>query len=313
MYRIFLSRGGIGKDICSTVPIRNLKKKYPEDKIITVSGHPEVYKFNPNVEMSFGLNPVPNFHEMFKGAIWHVLEPYYHPDYVSGKKHMSQCWCEQLGIPFDNPIPDIILSAKEDAEGLRFVQQRTDKMLLVQLEGGGVQQQQKQGCPSGGEHTCPTHGKEAPKPVQPMKQFVRNLPRQIAKNVITEMAKTYKVVSLGLPHQKMTQDFFNGPIRQAFAIIKYANKMLLIDSFAQHVAAAFDRKAVVLWGATNPVTLGYELHHNIILENCPTPLCGRPNSYLNDVDWAGQPWECKHDERCMWHSEEQIIKAIKGE
>jgi hypothetical protein len=45
-----------------------------------------------------------------------------------------------------------------------------------------------------------------------------------------------------------------------------SDKRLLIDSFAQHMAAALNLKSTVCWISTKPETFGYKLHDNIKAE-----------------------------------------------
>lgn len=47
-------------------------------------------------------------------------------------------------------------------------------------------------------------------------------------------------------------------------LISLSHKRLLIDSFAQHVAAALGKPSVVGWIANVPSQFGYEMHTNII-------------------------------------------------
>jgi hypothetical protein len=51
---IFQISGGIGKSILSTAVCKAIKKKYPNDKLIVVSGYPDVFTNSKDVDMSFG-------------------------------------------------------------------------------------------------------------------------------------------------------------------------------------------------------------------------------------------------------------------
>jgi hypothetical protein len=145
------------------------------------------------------------------------------------------------------------------------------------------------------------------------KMFVRNLPMGIVKHVIDEMSKKYHPILM----KAATQPGFEGvenasyPLRQSLALIPHAHKLLLIDSFAQHAAAALDKQAVVCWCGTSPECLGYKCHINLRMKACDNPECHRPNSYLWDRDVKGQPWECPHGEVCVEHDEADILEALK--
>ena len=47
-------------------------------------------------------------------------------------------------------------------------------------------------------------------------------------------------------------------------LILLSEKRVLIDSFAQHLAAALGKKSTVCWVATKPKVFGYEMHDNIL-------------------------------------------------
>ena len=295
---IFVNQGGIGKDIMATVPIRNLKKKFPDKKIVTVSGHPWVFQFNPNVELSFQLGNTPNFYEIYKDSMWVRTEPYYHSDYISKTKHLTRCWCEQIDVDFDNSKPDLFLSPREKEAGLNYVRSKNAPILLIQFQGGAAPQRDKD------NNLLP-----------PIKMFVRDVPLQIIKNVSVALENRYKTIIIGLPSQNSwtgVESLTGKHPRELLSVILHANKLLLIDSFIQHAAAALNRQAVVCWGATSPDILGYNTHINLRRKSCDTPECHRPNSYLNDIDYQGKPWTCP-TESCTFHSEESILNALDGQ
>ena len=94
------------------------------------------------------------------------------------------------------------------------------------------------------------------------------------------------------------------------AFIPHAEKMLLIDSFMQHAAAAFQRPAVVCWAGTSPDCLGYDLHTNLRRSVCDTPECHRPNTFLFDQQANGDLWNCPYGEVCRQYSAEDIVEAL---
>ena len=50
---IFQINGGIGKCVMGTAICEILKKKYPESKLIVVSGYPDVFLNNPFVDRAY--------------------------------------------------------------------------------------------------------------------------------------------------------------------------------------------------------------------------------------------------------------------
>jgi ADP-heptose:LPS heptosyltransferase len=46
---IFQINGGIGKSIAATAVCKAIKKQYPKDELIVLTGYPDVFVKNPNV------------------------------------------------------------------------------------------------------------------------------------------------------------------------------------------------------------------------------------------------------------------------
>jgi ADP-heptose:LPS heptosyltransferase len=101
------------------------------------------------------------------------------------------------------------------------------------------------------------------------------------------------------------------PLRKIFGIIPFVNKIVCIDSFVQHAAAAFNKQSIVYFGGTSPKVLGYSCHQNISQEKCPTPFCHRPNTYLFDYLPNGQIWDCQPKSACMKFDLNEMIKQIQ--
>jgi len=302
-YVIFIVDGGIGKNIMATVPIRGIRAKYPDKKIVVVCGYPDVFKFNPNVYRVHPFQNTPDFYDNYvadEQAVVLKAEPYLDNRYVykQGPLHCSQLWCEMLGVPFDDSKPDLFLNKKELSQAKNFVQSKNRPVLLIQFNGG----------------VPPRPNPQDPKQVVPApKMFARNLPMQTAMHVGQELSEKYHVMVAGAATQPVWEgaERVSYPLRQTFAIVPHVHKLLLIDSMMQHVAAALEKQAVVCWCGTSPDLLGYESHINLRMKECPTPECHRPNSYLWDRDAKGQPWDCPHGEACVWHDEADILAALK--
>jgi len=308
---VFIVGMGIGKNIMGTVPLRGVKKKYPDAKITVVASHPEVFRGNPNVDMVYQVGATPNFWELYKGALILKSEPYYHRDFLAKKKHLSEVWCEQLDVPFDNTTPEIFLNHKEKKKGLEYVRGKNKPVLLMQFQGGAAPQAQQQGQ----GQPCPKHGggqQQAQVQMVCPKMFIRNLDAEVAKNISEALSDKYFTVLLQYPTQQYWQgaELLYSNLRDAFSVINSANKILCIDSFGMHAATALGKKPVVCWAGTSPKNLGYKQNINLVMECCDDPECGRPNSFLLDVDWKGMPWDCPLGEPCTRHDEKDVIEAL---
>jgi hypothetical protein len=302
-YVVFIVDGGIGKNIMATVPIRGIRQKYPDKKIVVVCGYPDVFKFNPNIYRVHPFGNTPDFYDNYilgGKAIVLKAEPYLDNRYIyrTDAKHCSELWCNALGVPFDNTKPDLFLTKKELSTAKNFIRSKNRPVLMIQFMGGVPPQPDP---------------KDNKKLIPPARMFVRNLPFEVTKNVADELSEKYHVMVLKAATQPVWEkaEAISYPIRNTLALIPHVHKMLLIDSMAQHAAAALDKQAVVCWAGTSPDLLGYSSHINLRMNACPTPECHRPNSYLWDVDAKGQPWDCPYGEECTAHDEAAILKALE--
>lgn len=298
---VFIVDGGIGKNIMATVPLRGIKKKYPNKKIHVVCGFPDIFLHNPNVDRLYRFTNTQYLCEdkiKTERALVLKREPYIEYDYLYKNKHLTEVWCEVLNVPFDNTKPDIFLTRRDLREAERFLKNTKKKVLLMHLTGGIPPQQG-----------------------QPLKRmYVRDLPEEVAQIIVDELKDDYFIINIRRKGQAEFKSVLNleSMLRPLIALIPHADKLLFIDSFMQHAAAAQDREAIVLWGGTHPTCLGYESHINIMKERCKNPFCHRPNSYLFDVSPTSMGnmqvmWDCEFGDICMEHNAKEVVTVIDEE
>ena len=93
---IFSINGGIGKCILATAVCRAIKKQHPEDQLIVVSGYPEVFLNNPNVDRAFAFGNLSYFYQDYiEGKAFRVFvhDPYVDTYYLKQDEHLSISWC----------------------------------------------------------------------------------------------------------------------------------------------------------------------------------------------------------------------------
>lgn len=299
---IFVVEGGLGKNIMATVPLRNLRKKYSDKEIVVVCGYPEVFQGNTNVDRIYHFaNPLYFFEDYIqkrKSLIFKV-EPYTQSDFVYRNKHMTEIWCDQIGVEFDNNKPDYFITKKEERTARQFVSSKNKPLIIMQISGGPI-----------------------PKEGEPYKKvLVRDFPETIAQEIVDTLNKDYHVLLVRHPTQpaiQNTEPSFHGQpkyipfsSREIISLIPHAKKILVIDSFMQHAARALEFKSTVLWGNTSPKVLGYDFHNNLTREVCKTPYCYRQNTYLFDCSQIPNTWwECPYGEECINYTSEEILKAL---
>lgn len=274
--------GGIGKCVASTAVIKAIKKKYPSDNILVISGYPEVFLNNPNVTKTFQFGHLSYFYTDYiegKDALMMVHNPYLEIDYVQENKHLIQVWCEMNDIKYDGEMPEIYMTKRE----LDFFQNKykTDRpILLMQTNGGG-----------GGEIKY---------------SFARDLPSSVVTKVIDHFITTHNIVHIRredqISYPKTTP--ISAGFREILALTMLSDKRLLIDSFLQHACMALNLKSSVCWITNNPKVLGYDFHDNI----GSNPFTRQPelrNSVYGKFNISGDPIEFPYN------SEEEIFDVAK--
>ncbi len=303
---VFICEGGIGKNIAGTAVVRAIKKAYPKKNIIVVAGCPEIFMNNPNVKRTFHFGNALYFYEDWVTDETYVIkdEPYFHYDYLQKTKHVVECWCEMIGVPFDGIEPDIFFIPSELEAAKIFADELTDngktELVLLQWVGGQV--------PDKANDSKSFKDKLA-------QMFRRAMPQEQAQAIADYLVKeNYTVINVGHPNYPQLTGVKNPtlPIRAIISLLTQAKTFVGIDSFIQHAAAAkqIQKKGVVIWGGTSKLCLGYDLHENLETVACSTPACHRPNSYLFDIQQNGQIWACPWGEPCMKRPISEVIKNI---
>jgi hypothetical protein len=291
-YVIYHIDGGCGKNIAATAVVKSIKAAYPEHKLIVVCAWPEVFIHNPNIHRVYKFGNIPYFYDDYidgKDSIILRSEPYHSGDLLYKKKSLAEIWCDVFNIPSIDTKPEIFLTERE----LIFTQQKLQKdgpILLVQSSGGAEQQ----GHPY---------------------SWSRDLPPHFAQEVVDAVKDKFsKVLHVRRDSQPEIQSTFKitDNFRNLFCYIALSDKILAIDSFAQHAAAAFNKKATVGWISNSPVVFGYSLHDNIVATGAES-FRHRIDSYLEEDDWTGGRFhECPYDNIANMFDKDQFVESLLG-
>ena len=299
---LLVMSGGIGRNIFGTAVVRNLKMAYPDKDIFTISGCPEIFQNNPYVKRVYGFDKAQHLFEdyVFNNTESVILdvEPYRHPEYLGGSKHIVECWCDLLDIPCESTKPDLFYVKNEVEISKEFMTKYDKPLILFQHTGGKF--------PEGTSLQDRIEAKDA--------MYRRGLTNETIDGVTKQLIKDgYTVGSVQHPNQYQPKgsELIHFPIRAVMGLIPFAAGIIAIDSFLQHAAAAMDVPSVVCWAGTNPDKLGYSIHKNLRKIACPTPECHRPNSYAFDIQPSGVMWNCPHSEACCDYEVDEIISAYK--
>lgn len=307
---VLISNGGIGRNIMFTAVVRDLKKAFPDKKLIVIASFPNMFMYNPNVYKVYNMaNPNYFYEDYLKEGKATVIdiEPYRHIDYLTKKKHFVECACDLLGIKCTSIIPDLHFVRNEFVLAQDFLTEKfkgkekegkPKPVVLIQYVGGKIPQ---------GASVKDTMVSETT-------MYRRNLPLKSIQEVINQLIKKgYGVGCVQAQNQLLPKEatliFY--PLRAVIALLPYVKGVICVDSFLQHACTGLSKRAMVLWGGTSPKVLGYDTNVNLTQEKCNTPFCHRPNSYLWDVMPTGHLWDCPHNSECMNYSPEIILNNFK--
>lgn len=285
---IFQINGGIGKCVMATAVCEAIKKKYPDSKLIVVSGYADVFLNNPHVYRSYQYGGISYFYsEYIDGKDYKIFahDPYVQTEYVEQKEHLIKTWCEMYDVPYNGEQPKIYLTGRE----VKFFENKftSDRPILLLQTNGGAQTEHKY-------------------------SWARDIPSSVAVKVIDHFKLEYNVVHIRRDDQNQFEGTFgvSDTFRALCVLISMSSKRLLIDSFAQHVAASMNLPSTVCWIANSPKVFGYTMHNNILAN----PFTTKPelrNSYFGKFNIAGDLLEFPYNHEDEIFDVDKIIKSIE--
>jgi ADP-heptose:LPS heptosyltransferase len=231
-----------------TAVLKAIKKKYKKSNIIVVTGYPDVFIANPNVNKVLKFDQLSGIYEkniMNKDCKVFVADPYHTSDFITESKHLIQIWCEMYGVEYNGEMPELFLLKAEKEYFEPFY--RLDKPIFaIQPNGGAIN--------------------------QPLKySWTRDIPAPIVEQVIERYKNDYAILHIKREDQIIYPNTLQAldSVRSIAILLSLSQKRLLIDSSAMHIATALNLKSTVAWVGTNPKVFGYDMHTNIIA-NKPT-------------------------------------------
>lgn len=285
---IFQISGGIGKCILGTSVCKSIKQKYPDSKLIVVSGYPEVFLGNPNVDRAYAFGQQAYFYkEYIENSEIIVLahDPYLEAKHIKQEEHLVETWCKMFDLPFIQKHGELFLTQREvDFYKNKYVSDKP--ILLLQTNGG-----------AGGDLKY---------------SWARDIPYNVVTKVIQEYRNEYNVVHIRRDDQLQYEGTFGvqDNFRSLLVLISLSNKRLLMDSFVQHAAACLGKESVVLWIANSPKVFGYDLHTNIVA-NKETTNPELRNAYLSKYNISGDLLEFPYNNEDEIFNVDEVINALK--
>jgi hypothetical protein len=284
---IFQINGGMGKCIMATAVCTAIKKKYPESNLIVVSGYPDVFLNNKEVHRSFVFNGLSYFYDEYidgKEFLIFANDPYLETGHIRQDEHLLKTWCEMFGLEYAGEQPAIYLTQRE----VQYFQNKfaSEKPIMLLQTNGGAQTEHKY-------------------------SWARDLPSAAVVKIIEQFKDDYAIAHIRREDQLSYNDTI--PVTDSFRalciLLAMSSKRLLIDSFAQHAAAALQLPSTVCWVSNKPEVFGYDLHDNILANEFTTKPELR-NSYLSKFNIAGDLIEFPYNSEDEIFNVEAIVESL---
>ena len=285
---IFQINGGIGKVIAGTAICASIKAQYPDAKLIVVSGYPDVFLGNKNVDRTYAFGQQAYFYKEYienQEVMLFAHDPYLEAKHIKQEEHLIETWCKLYGLPVTKTVGELFLTQREiDFFSKKFV---SDKPIFLMQTNGGAETDQKY-------------------------SWARDIPSYVVENVIYHFKDEYNIVHIRRDDQPQYEGTFgvSDTFRALLVLIQLSDKRLLMDSFGQHAAAALDKPSTVLWICNKPNVFGYDMHTNIEA-NPETATPELRNSYLNKYNIGGDPLEFPYAKETDIFTVDQIIKSLQ--
>lgn len=290
-YIIFEISGGHGKNVLATSVIRAVKKKYPERKIIVVSGWDGPFFYNPDVFRFYLFGQMQYFYDDFIKSDTKIfaIDPYKSEGHILQKKHLSETWCDLYDIPYDGHKPKIHLNPREIEIVRDKIKPDNRPIMLLQSHGGNPNQQYSK------------------------KSWFRDMPIELAQQIVNHYSRNYRILHIKSPEQPKLQgvEELTLPFRELYAVFTLSTKRVFIDSFAQHVAAGLGLQSTVLWIGNKPEIYGYPEHKNVLSTAKKVRELNK-FSYLEQFDISGQIQQFPYDTINVFNFNE-VVSAIDSQ
>lgn len=285
---IFQINGGIGKVIAATAICASIKAQYPNDKLIVVSGYPDVFLGNKNVDRAYAFGQQAYFYKEYienQEIKIFAHDPYLETKHIKQEEHLIETWCNLYGLPVTKTTGELFLTQREiDFFSKKFV---SDKPILLMQTNGGAEADQKY-------------------------SWARDIPSYVVENVIHEFKEQYNIVHIRRDDQIQYDGTFgvSDTFRALIVLISLSEKRLLMDSFGQHAAASLNKPSSVLWITNSPKVFGYDLHTNIVV-NPETTSPELRSAYLSKYNIGGDPIEFPYNKESEMFNVSEIINSLK--
>lgn len=270
----------------ATAICKSIKIKYPESKLIVITGYPDVFLNNPEVYKCLAHNELRYFYQDYikdGQFLFFGQDPYFENSYIKREKNLIETWCEMYDLPMVQIAGDIYLT-KREIDFYSRKHQFSKPIMILQTSGAA------------GEL---------------MYNWTRDIPPVMAKSIINEFKDKYTILHIKKEEQIVYENTvpFTDNIRAVAVMIELSQKRVFMDSSCQHIAASLNKPSNVLWVTTSPNVFGYPIHNNIIAEP-ETKVVSLPNAVLSKYELVGNLSEFPYNDESEMFNTEKVITSI---
>jgi len=291
---IFHVEGGLGKNVASTAIIKNIKKKYPDRKLIVMASFPEIFLNNPHIYRVYRIGISPYFWLDYvnnKDTIIFRREPYFESQHMTLQTSLVQTWHKMYDLPFNEKedLPEMYMNMLQSSFANNYKRQKP--VMVIQTHGGPI-----------GDN-------------QPHYAWTRDMPPNVMEAIVNNFTNQYHIIQIckqesqAIKHQGVEPIFRQLSNHELFSILQVSAKRVLIDSCMQHAAAALRLPSVVLWIGTKPETFGYSLHKNL-KANDPPGSTKLVDSMYFDYQLSGIVHECPYNSVDEMFNVQNVMQEI---
>tara|TARA_R100000541_G_scaffold11488_1_gene19659 strand:+ start:2002 stop:2880 length:879 start_codon:yes stop_codon:yes gene_type:complete len=244
---IFQIEGGLGKSIMATAIVKVIKKRYKNANLIVITAYPDIFLNNPDVFEVHNISQINGLYlKLIKDQKCKIFteDPYRNSDFITEQPiHLLKTWCKIYGLNYNNEQPQIYLTQPEIDYFTPYY--KTEKPILAIQPNGG------------------------PEGLGYQYSWTRDIPSINVNEIIEHYKDDYTIIHIKRKDQIIYSDTLQAldGFRSIAILLQIADKRLLIDSFAQHLSAALNKKSTVCWISTKPEIFGYK--HNINIKSNP--------------------------------------------
>jgi hypothetical protein len=249
--RIIKLDGGIGRVICATGAIKMASEF---DDIVVISSWPEVFENNPHIHKIYKDGSMPFlFDDVISRGEFIFPEPYHSHHYYNQRHHLSESFNALINSNVSKAKPEIYLTSEEIAFGIEIVEKAkaaSGKNLAIAYQ------------PFGSSTTMDTQG------VIKDRSF-RSINDLFNKRILTECNEAVFLNMSHIPinHPNCWQQAYTP--RQYFAVVNSCDFIVTIDSVVSHLGECFDKKGILILGATFKENVGYDRYTTFQKTNYP--------------------------------------------